>query len=174
MYTHSRDIVYLRAKIFPSEKTIGGNLLKLNEHVWFMFSEFSSVLSQILQDVPNPKFEHLKACKAELEKIGWQEPEFLNVLARLDYIPSKRLIRWVNEFIIEDFLIKERHSIYCAERDYSYDYRIITYVSSSYDVINEPFIVFLDEIMPAVCLGVYEIIFGKDESGKDTFVVMRR
>ena len=173
--THSKDEIYLRSKTFSTEKTVGGSLLRLNELIWFIFTNYFSVLSQIAQNVPNPKSEYLEACKAELEKIGWQEPSFLNRFFWSEYTPSSRLIRnWVNEFVIEGALIKEGVSIYCAEREYSYGYSDRTYVSVSYNTLNEPFLIFLDKIMPAVVLGVYEIIFGKDESGKDTFVVIKR
>ena len=178
IYTHSKDVVYLRAKTFLTDKTIGGSLLKLNELIWLVFTNFSSVLSQILQDVPNPKFEYLKACKAELEKIRWQEPRYLSEFMTSDddryYIPSKRGLRyWINEFTVDGILIKEGHSIYCLEQDRGYT--IVTSVYSTFGrTLDEPFLIFLDEIMPAVCLGVYEIIFGKNELGKDTFVVIRR
>lgn len=177
IYTHSRDEVYLRAKTFSTEKTIGGSLLRLNELIWLIFTNFSSVLSQILQDVPNPKSEYLQVCKAELEKIGWQEPRFLSEFMTSDddryYVPSKRELRcWINEFVVDGILIKEGRSIYCClERDRGYT--MITSIYLTFRTLDEPFLVFLDKIMPAVCLGVYEIIFGKDELGKDTFVVKR-
>jgi len=183
IHTHSKDVVYLRTKTFLAENTLGGSLLRLNELIWFMFNNFSSILSEILQDVPNPRSDYLEACRAELEKIGWQEPKFLYEFMTPDddqyYLPSRRELRhWINEFTVDEILIKSGRSIYCSERDRGYT--IVTSVSSTPDkTLDEPLLIFLDEIMPAVCLGIYEIIFGKiifgkDESGKNTFVVMRR
>ena len=172
IYTHSKDKVYLRTKTFSTEQTLGGSLLKLNELIWFIFRMFSSILSQILQDVPNPKYEYLKACEAELEKIGWKEPKFLSEFmgSEDEYYDSRRG-GWINEFVIDGSLIKEGNSIYCVKTN-PYSMNTSVYLTSK--TLDEPFLILLDNIMPAVCLGTHEIIFGRDEAGNDTFVIIDR
>ena len=173
IYTSCKDVVYLRTKTFSTEQTLGGSLLKLNELIWFIFRMFSSILSQILQDVPNPKYEYLKACGAELEKIGWKEPKFLSEFmgSKDEYYDSRRVGGWINEFVIDGSLIKEGNSIYCV-RTNPYSMNTSVYLTSK--TLDEPFLILLDNIMPAVCLGTHEIIFGKNDAGNDTFVIMNR
>jgi len=135
IYTSCKDVVYLRTKTVSTEQTLGGSLLKLNELIWFIFRMFSSILSQILQDVPNPKYEYLKACEAELEKIGWKKPEFLSEFmgSEDEYYDSRRVGGWINEFVIDSSLIKEGNSIYCV-RTNPYSMNTSVYLTSKKNV----------------------------------------
>lgn len=139
-----------------SVRTLGGRILNLNEAIWELL-EFGS-LSSVLEQIPNPKKSYIDACKQELAKIGWKIPEYIKPWIGFGLHTRDR----GSQYFVDGALITKEHEIY-----------IRTYSNiKHYDIsLDKPFFIFLDEMMPAIFLGVYELVFRKD---KEAFVVMER
>lgn len=140
------------------ELTIGGCLCKLNDTIWTLFKREKRPLSSILTDVPNPEKEYLEKCDSELANKGWG----------LKYVRG----------VWDRFVIGTRQS--CGDYEVSgplitkgYGINIRTYqdIRHHTEELNRPFFLFLDNIMPAVYLGLYELVFSER---KQRFVVFRR
>ena len=159
--------------------TLGGRILNLNEIIWELFQYKQKLfhpLSLILEDIPNPKEDYIQACKVELEKIGWKILRDSKIIvdpaptgiSSIDAININMLTHVrVSEYIVEGGLITKK----CNSKR-KQDRKTGKYYRREYhEILNKPFLIFLDKIMPAIFLGVYELVFSKD---KRSFVVIIR
>jgi len=124
--------------------TLGGYLLRLNARIWGLFMD--NTLSQILNNVPNLRREYLIRCK--------------NVLRGLE----RPLMEEMEKVTWSWCACLGSHVLHCEELDIS---------GASYEFRGQkrPLLKLFDEIMPAVFLGLYEIVFSED---RRRFVVVRR
>ena len=124
--------------------TLGGYLLRLNAIIWGVFMD--NTLSQILKNVPDLRREYLIRCK--------------NVLRGLE----RPLMEEMEKVTWSWCACLGSHVLHCEELDIS---------GASYEFRGQkrPLLKLFDEIMPAVFLGLYEIVFSED---RRKFVVMRR
>jgi hypothetical protein len=143
----------LSSVITESVNTLGGLLLWLNRLIWMVFIEFSGYydpLPRIVENLPNPRRTYLDACKEELKRLNWtwNNCEFLCTLKIEEATYSRKHGYYnFNEFTIENSIIKDKNN---------------TAVSRLFG--------FLDQIAPALLLGIYELVF----TDKNKFILIER
>jgi len=143
----------LSSVITESVNTLGGLLLWLNRLIWMFFIEFShyyAPLPKIIKNLPDPRRMYLDNCKEELKRLNWtwNNCEFLYTLKIEEATYSKKHGYYrFNEFTIENSIIKDKNG---------------TAVSRLFG--------FLDQIAPALFLGVYELVF----IDKNKFMLIER
>ncbi len=143
----------LSSVITESVNALGGLLLWLNRLIWMFFIEFShyyAPLPKIIENLPDPRRMYLNNCKEELKRLNWKwnNCEFLYTLKIREASYSRKHSYYdFNKFTIENGIIKDKNG---------------TAVSRLFG--------FLDQIAPALFLGVYELVF----VDKNKFMLIER
>jgi len=145
--------LYKEVYNYTREHSLGGLLCYLNEIIWLAFRRILS-LWLIYNPVPDLMSEYSKRVNEELKR-QWSPTQITNVIITnyTSYDDGALTRRDIKEFLISGAIIKSV---------------IITGYRSSYTRdLHAPLSMVLDDLIPAVSLGKYNIIF----TAKDRFSI---
>lgn len=135
-------------------------IARLNDIAWEMFEneELNNTIKHIVQETPHPKRDFKESADTALSTIDWAYPEYIPLCARPESIPKspaystghpKYRVKRLRAFEIENGLLTRKFVKTCN-------------TSSVYNIdeeLEEPVSLFrfLNDVMPGVFLGKYEL-----------------
>jgi hypothetical protein len=143
------------------DPSLGGLLCKLNLNIWYIFKWFNYQLGLLAEPLPYLSREYFEHINEEL-KTKWSSSVITERI--ISYYLTSHGSSWPDEEYTELYisgpLIKSatvHYHLPPSLQDKKQSYRI--------DELNAPLFIVLDELMPAVSVGKYEIVV----SGTNTF-----
>ena len=147
--------------------SLGGLLCKLNLYIWEIFRYPYLINKLITGPVPNLAKEYFKWVDEELS-IKWSPPEIVKRVTNRRYT-TIRNSSWPDEeyayFYISGPIIESVSVHFHLPPSLKWkkpDSELIT--------LNIPLFIVLDGLMPAVCLGKYEIVFHSSSDSKSFYI----